>query len=110
MDPEAERGPKMTRLKYILICAALAVGSASASDRERKIVARQDPEYPALAEKMNIHGTVKLKIWIAPDGAVRRLEYIGGHPVLAESALKAVKMWKYQPAVQESTAVVELKF
>ena len=59
---------------------------------------------------MNLHGTVKLKIWISPDGTVRRLEYIGGHPLLAESALKAVKGWKYQSAAQGSTTIVELKF
>jgi outer membrane biosynthesis protein TonB len=41
---------------------------------------------------------------------VRRLEYIGGHPLLAESALKAVKIWKYQAAAQESTTIVELRF
>jgi len=38
------------------------------------------------------------------------LEYIGGHPLLAESALKAVKGWKYEPTGRESTAVVESKF
>ena len=100
----------MTKLNYIFLCAALMVGSASAADQERKIIRSENPEYPALAGKMNLHGTVKLKIWISPDGTVRRMEYIGGHPVLAESALKAVKMWRYQPAAQESTAVVELKF
>jgi len=100
----------MTKLNYILLCAALMVGSASGADQERKIVRSETPDYPALAGKMNLHGTVKLKVWIGPDGAVRRLEYIGGHPVLAESALKAVKMWRYQAAAQESTAVVELKF
>jgi TonB family protein len=51
-----------------------------------------------------------LKIWTNPDGTVRRLEYVGGHPALAEAALKAVKTWKYQAAPQESTTVVELKF
>jgi TonB family protein len=100
----------MIRIKDMLLCAALLAGTAIAADQERKVLHRQDPEYPDLALKMNIHGTVKLKIWISPDGAVRRLEYVGGHPVLAESALKAVKMWKYQPASQESTAVVEMKF
>jgi len=59
---------------------------------------------------MNLHGTVRLKIWINPDGTVRRLEYVGGHPLLAESALKAVKGWKYEPSSRESTTVVELKF
>jgi len=99
----------MTKLKHILLCIILLV-SASASDLERKVVLREEPEYPPIATKMNLHGTVKLKIWINPDGAVRRLEYIGGHPLLAESALKAVKIWKYQAAAQESTTIVELRF
>jgi TonB family protein len=100
----------MTKLKHILLCVILLVSSASASDVERMVVLREEPEYPPIAAKMNLHGTVKLKIWISPDGAVRRLEYIGGHPLLAESALKAVKIWKYQAAAQESTTIVELRF
>jgi TonB family protein len=100
----------MTKLKHILICVLLLVCSARSADRERKLVRREEPEYPEIAAKMSLHGTVKLKIWINADGTVRRLEYIGGHPVLAESALKAVKTWKYQAAPQESTTVVELKF
>jgi protein TonB len=100
----------MTILKHILLCVVLLIGSANAADQERKVVRREEPEYPAIAARMNIHGTVKLKIWINPNGTVRRLEYIGGHPVLAESGLKAVKDWKYEPSGRESTAVVELKF
>jgi TonB family protein len=100
----------MTTLKQVLLCITLLVSSASAVDQERKVVRREEPEYPPIAARMNLHGTVKLKIWISPVGTVRRLEYIGGHPMLAESALKAVKTWKYQAAPQESTTVVELKF
>ena len=77
----------MTKLNHILLCTLLLAGSARAADPERKLVRREEPEYPALADKMALHGTVKLKIWIAPDGSVRRLEYVGGHPVLAESAI-----------------------
>jgi TonB family protein len=100
----------MTTLKQILLCVILLVSSANAADKERKVVSREEPDYPMLAVQMNLHGTVKLKIWINPDGAVRRLEYIGGHPILAESGLKAVKAWKYEPAAIESTTIVELKF
>jgi|ERR1035437_4179497 TonB family protein len=100
----------MTRLKHILTCAVLLIGNATAADQERKVVHREEPEYPTIAARMNLHGTVKLKIWISPDGTVRRLEYIGGHPMLAEAALQAVKTWKYQATAQESTAVVALKF
>jgi TonB family protein len=100
----------MATLEQILLCVILLVSSGNAADLERKVVRREDPEYPVLATKMNLRGTVKLKIWISPDGAVRRLEYIGGHPLLAESALKAVRRWKYDVAAKESTAIVELKF
>jgi TonB family protein len=100
----------MKTLKQILLCATLLLSSATAADQERKVVRHEGPGYPPIAAKMNLHGTVKLKIWVNADGTVRRLEYIGGHPLLAESALKAVKEWRYQPAVQESTTIVELKF
>ena len=100
----------MTKLKSMLFCAILLVGSASAADQEREVVRREEPEYPPIAAQMHLHGTVKLKIWISPDGTVRREEYIGGHPLLAESALKAVKGWRYEPAARESTTTVALKF
>jgi outer membrane biosynthesis protein TonB len=48
-----------------------------------------------VAQKMELHGIVKLKLWVNPDGTVRRLEYVGGHLLLAEAALKAAKLWKY---------------
>jgi TonB family protein len=77
---------------------------------ERKIVHRQDPGYPEIAKKMSLHGTVKFKILIAPNGSVRRIECIGGHPLLAQFAEEAVKNWKYEPAAGESTQVVDVTF
>jgi TonB family protein len=102
---------RMTRLRHIfLIIVLLACGVSATAQSERKVIQREEPEYPELAKKMNLHGTVKLKIWISPDGSVRRLEYVGGHPVLAESALKAVKGWHYEAASKESNTIVGLKF
>ena len=100
----------MTKLKHILLCVTLLASSALAADPERKLLRREEPEYPAIADKMALHGSVKLKIWINPDGTVRRLEYVGGHPVLAESALKAVKGWRYESGSKETTATVEVRF
>ncbi len=82
----------------------------AADDTGRKIVYHAEPDYPVIAAQMNLHGTVKLRIWISSDGSVRRLEYIGGHPLLAQSALKAVKDWKYEAASKETTSQVEVKF
>jgi outer membrane biosynthesis protein TonB len=38
------------------------------------------------------------------------VEYIGGHPLLAESAVTAVKNWKFEPASRETTELLEIKF
>jgi TonB family protein len=84
--------------------------SALAADQDRRLLTRTDPEYPAIARSMNLHGTVKMKIWISSDGTVRRVEYIGGHPLLAESALKAIKTWRYESSAKETTTIVEVKF
>ncbi|HEX6503088.1 MAG TPA: energy transducer TonB [Terriglobales bacterium] len=101
----------MKKVIKLLACTTLLAAALFGADQsDRKVVHREDAEYPPIAAKMNLHGTVKMKIWISPDGTVRRLEYIGGHPLLAESALKAVKNWKYQPTSTESTSQVEIKF
>lgn len=93
-----------------LLCVVLLLSIGFAEDAVRDVTKRVEPQYPELAQKMNLHGTVKLKVWIAPDGAVRRVEYIGGHPLLAESAVSTVKQWKFQNAPKETAQTLELKF
>ena len=101
----------MARLKPAVLCFMLLTGSLVAADKPgRQLVQHDEPEYSEIAKRNNLHGIVKLRIWIKPDGKVRRVEYIGGHPVLAESALRAVKTWTYGPADRESTEVVEIRF
>ena len=103
----------MMNIIKISMIAALALGIAiwaPAENSDRKLLAHPEPEYPALAQKLNLHGTVKVRVWVTPAGEVRRLEYIGGHPVLAEAALKAVKTWKFETGKDEATTIIELKF
>jgi len=42
---------------------------------------------------------VKLSAVIAKDGTIQNLEVIEGHPLLAQSALDAVRQWVYQPTL-----------
>jgi TonB family protein len=101
----------LKRAKQILFVAFLLAGGLCAAERGgRKLLQHDDAEYPPIAAKLAIHGVVKLRIWIAPEGSVRRVEYIGGHPLLAESAVKSVKTWKFEPAAKESTEIAEVKF
>jgi len=101
----------MRRLTYILLLLVLFCATLRADDAGgRKLVTRVEPEYPLLAQRMGIHGIVKMKLWVSPDGTVRRVEYISGHPLLADASVSALKKWKYNPDSGETTTVVEVKF
>ncbi|HVZ17948.1 MAG TPA: energy transducer TonB [Terriglobales bacterium] len=94
---------------------ALAVGSviatpARAQDESRRVRSKVAPTYPELAKRMNVSGTVKLQVVVAPNGTVKSAKVIGGHPLLVDPAVDAVKKWRYEPASDETTSVVEFKF
>jgi protein TonB len=50
-----------------------------------------------LARQARIQGNVVLHAIIGKDGRVGELEVVSGHPLLVQSALDAVKNWRYQP-------------
>lgn len=56
-----------------------------------------EPVYPPDALKHRIEGTVKLHAVIGVDGAVRSLEPRSGPELLIQSAMAAVRDWKYNP-------------
>ena len=55
--------------------------------------------YPPLARQTRISGTVKLHAIIGKDGTVQQLQVVSGHPLLVQSALDAVRQWRYQPTL-----------
>jgi periplasmic protein TonB len=63
------------------------------------LVNRVQPVYPPLARQTRISGTVKLHAIIGKNGAVEQLQVVSGHPLLVQSALDAVKQWRYQPTL-----------
>ncbi|MGA9545461.1 MAG: energy transducer TonB [Candidatus Sulfotelmatobacter sp.] len=103
-----------------VLVAAMAIGVGAgltelrAQDVSSEIVRRAKvkvaPVYPDLARKMNITGTVKIQVVVAPNGTVKDAKVVGGHPVLAGAALDAVRKWRFEPAAVESSGVVEIKF
>jgi periplasmic protein TonB len=64
-----------------------------------------DPEYPPLAHKAKIQGPVVLSAVIDTKGKVTNLRVLSGHPLLAASAVEAVRQWKYRPFVFEGKVV-----
>ncbi len=57
------------------------------------------PAYPPLARQARIQGSVLLQAEISKDGSIQNLRLISGHPMLAPSAIEAVKQWKYKPYI-----------
>ena len=76
----------------------------------RRAKTKVQPSYPELAHKMNISGIVKIEVTVAPNGTVKEARVVGGHPVLAQSALDAAKRWRFEPAAAESTGIIDFKF
>jgi protein TonB len=84
--------------------------NAQNEEMVRRAKTKVQPTYPELAHKMNISGIVKIEVTVAPNGSVKEARVIGGHPVLAQSALDAAKRWRFEPAASESTGVIDFKF
>ena len=64
-----------------------------------------DPEYPLVARNAKIQGPVVLRAVIDTKGKVTNLRVLSGHPLLAASAVEAVRQWKYRPFVFEGKVV-----
>ncbi len=97
-----------------LAVGAITVGAPQSQSQTDEILRRAktkvQPVYPELARKMNITGTVKIEVVVAPNGTVKDARVVGGHPVLAGAALEAARKWRFEPAAVENTGVIDFKF
>lgn len=76
----------------------------------RKVRSRIEPGYPDLARRMGLTGVVRLEVVVAPNGVVKETRVIGGHPILVNAAVDAVKKWRFEISSAETTGTVEIKF
>ena len=59
---------------------------------------------------MNLTGTVQLQVVVCADGTVKDVSVLGGHPLLADAAIRAVREWKFRPGPRETVEMVKLSF
>jgi TonB family protein len=114
------RNIKVSRLSVLVLTVAFVSAALSVSlcptrsfaqdHLGRKVKNRVYPEYPEIARKMALTGTVKLEVVVAANGNVKDTKVIGGHPILVTAAVDAVKKWKFDPSGAETTETVEFKF
>lgn len=97
-------------LLALLFGACLLVTPAAAQESGRRAKDRVNPVYPEVARQLDITGAVRLQVTVGPDGKVRQVKLLGGHPLLADAAMTAVKQWRYEPGPESvETVLVEFK-
>ena len=96
-----------------LVYAAIFVCSAAAStsgQEARKAISKPTPRYPDIAKQIKLVGTVKVEVIVRADGKIKSTNVVGGHPILIDAALEALKEWRYEPAKTETVITVTFDF
>lgn len=65
--------------------------------REPRIVKMVPPVYPKLASLARVGGFVVIEAVVTPEGTVEEIRVVSGHPLLVDAAIRAVKLWRYEP-------------
>jgi TonB family protein len=97
-------------LTFIILASLTFSQTAVTDEGKRKVKSKTAPAYPELARRMSVSGRVKIEVIITPDGHVRSTRVLGGHPLLVQACQDSLKEWKFFPAAEESTQIVECDF
>jgi TonB family protein len=85
--PPAEP-PQVTAPRKIRVSSGVAAGL---------LIHKVDPDYPLNAKMNHIQGDVVIQCTMSKEGETVEARIVSGDPQLAQSALEAVKQWKYKP-------------
>ena len=66
--------------------------------KSAKLISSVSPTYPLLAKNQHISGDVLIDALIDANGHVTTMKVISGPTLLHQSAMAALRLWKYQPA------------
>src|SRR5437660_376397 len=87
-QPSQTPPPKVVPPQRIRVSAGVA---------EANLQQKVNPVYPQMAKIVQVTGNVVLQVFIGKHGAIQNLRALNGHPILIQSAMDAVKKWKYKP-------------
>jgi TonB family protein len=76
---------------------ALFVGAADGSIDSSMVLSKVAPQYPEIAKKMHITGTVEVDVIVDDSGKVTDVKAVNGPAMLRASAEAAIKQWKFKP-------------
>jgi TonB family protein len=73
--------------------------------QESKLIYRVEPNYPALAERTHVVGTVIVEVSVNEEGSVSNVRVLQGNQLFEQAAIDAVKQWRYSPTYLNGVAV-----
>ena len=83
------------------------VAPGPAYDERPRVLKKVDPEYPRLAKMTGVEGIVVLLILIDESGNVEEIEVVKslGNTGCDEAAVKAIKQWRFAPAMRQGRPI-----
>ncbi|HEY2383349.1 MAG TPA: energy transducer TonB [Terriglobia bacterium] len=63
-----------------------------------RLLKKMIPVYPQIARTARVEGDVTIQADITESGRLENVSAIDGHPLLIDSAVEAVRQWRYAPA------------
>jgi TonB family protein len=87
---------KVEVAKKVAVSAGVATGL---------LIRRTTPIYPAIAKSAHVSGTVEIQATISKTGTIENLHAVSGPAMLRQSALDAVKTWRYKPYLLDGEPV-----
>ncbi|HUI52803.1 MAG TPA: energy transducer TonB [Terriglobales bacterium] len=94
----------------VLMAASAGWIAAQEITSNRKIVKTVAAQYPSVLKRRGIGGTVKLRVLVNPSGTVKDVQVLGGNPILADCAAKAVKQWVFVSSEKEESLEIAVGF
>jgi protein TonB len=89
--PEAPREERVpVRTERVVVTGSIQMA---------QLISRVEPAYPPLARQIHREGRVELHAIISVEGRIESLEVISGDPFFIQSALAAVRQWRYRPTI-----------
>jgi TonB family protein len=111
MTSKRFRGVLAGALLMGAVVAATAGWSAGQEiTSSRKVLKTVAAQYPSVLKRRGIGGTVKLKVLVNANGTVKDAQVMGGNPILADCAVKAVKQWVFVSSEREESIEIAVGF
>ena len=72
--------------------------AAGGQIQQLKLVSSPLPVYPSLARAQSMQGDVVIDVLVDATGTVTTMKVISGPALLQQTAMDAIRTWKYEPA------------